>query len=138
MIPRLFDWRSRLNSYIAASRRRPLVMGEFDCGLFPAGAVEAMTGFDPAIDLRGTYDDFPSAKRALRKHGFKTHADMAAKVFKPIHPSEASIGDLVAYATDDPMKVALGVVNGEMCFVLHPAGHLGLMGLLQATHAFKV
>ena len=43
-------WRSALAAYIAETMRKPFAWGLHDCALFAAGAVEAMTGNDPAAD----------------------------------------------------------------------------------------
>lgn len=136
-LPRIDGWRSALNGYISESRRRPMDLGTFDCGLFPAGCIEAMTGFDHAQDLRGKYTTYSEAKKALKKYGFATHEAMAAALFEEIHPSAASIGDLASFTTDDEWGVALGVVNGETCFVMRPDG-LGVFETLKARRAFRI
>lgn len=135
--PRVDGWRAALNAYISESRRRPFELGTFDCGLFAADAVLAVTGFDQAADLRGKYTTYSGALKALKSLGFKTHEAMAAALFEEIHPAMASIGDIAVFDTGDEMGVALGVVNGETCFVLRPDG-LGILETLQARRAFRI
>lgn len=49
------DWESRLDRYLTAQRAAEFCYGQLDCALFAAGAVAAMTGVDPAENLRGRY-----------------------------------------------------------------------------------
>lgn len=50
------DWPSRLHVYVESMRDVPFSYGTFDCGLFAAGCIDAMTGLDLAEDLRGYTD----------------------------------------------------------------------------------
>lgn len=62
-------WEADLYAYIASVRDLPLMWGSHDCGLFFAGAVEAMTGFDPGAPFRGKYTTEMGAAKALAKFG---------------------------------------------------------------------
>ncbi len=75
---RIPGWRGRLVAYLARTRGQPFVWGQLDCGLFSAGAIEAMTGVDPAAALRGRYATAAGARRAFRKLGFEDHVAFAA------------------------------------------------------------
>lgn len=44
-----------LTEYLQRTIRDPFVWGECDCALWAAGAVEYISGFDPAAHLRGRY-----------------------------------------------------------------------------------
>lgn len=137
MIARKEMWRGAFHTCISQSRRKPFELGVFDCGIFVADVLLALTGFDHAAQFRGRYTTIQEAKRTLRSYGFKNHVDVIAALFPEIHPSEATVGDIVAAPSDDVFKVGLGVVNGETCFVLTPNG-LGTIHLLEATRAFRV
>jgi hypothetical protein len=50
---RLDNWQSRLSEYLTRCAHSPFRYGSFDCGLFTTGAIEAMTGVDVAVELRG-------------------------------------------------------------------------------------
>ena len=65
---RLPDWRARLGAHIAAHRTRPFAYGEHDCATFAAGAVQAVTGSDPAPGLAG-YTTRTDGIRRLRRSG---------------------------------------------------------------------
>ncbi len=61
------DWQSRLSDYLVRTANRPFQYGELDCGLFVAGAIEAMTGVDVAAELRGEYSSRKTAFAAIRR-----------------------------------------------------------------------
>jgi hypothetical protein len=71
MLTRKPDWQSCLSSYVLECAAKPFRYGELDCGLFVAGAIEAMTGVDVAGDLRGVY--------ATRKEAFGTIRRLAGR-----------------------------------------------------------
>lgn len=132
---RLPNWRHRLASYVSDKARAEFDPGQTDCALFAAGAVEAVTGHDPAQGHRGRYNTIQGGLRRLRKSGTTDHVAMAARLFAEIPVSYAQPGDLAVLASDD--GPALGVVQGEKIYVMTRAG-LGLVPLLSASRAFRV
>ena len=66
---RLPDWQTRLAAYFDENAGRPHQYGAFDCALFVAGAVEAMTGKDFGAPFRGKYRSAAGSIRALREFG---------------------------------------------------------------------
>lgn len=55
-------WATRdLHEFLVSRAHAPFVWGANDCCLFPADAVQAMTGVDLADDFRGKYSDEDSA-----------------------------------------------------------------------------
>lgn len=137
MINRHSTWRAAYKQCIAESRRRPFELGTFDCAIFPADVIRAMTGVDIAERYRGRYNDFRSAVEIIRGEGFANHEQMLATWFEQIPVAFATVGDVVSYNVDHAFGVALGVVNGERCFVLREEG-LGTLDLLTANAAYKV
>lgn len=132
------DWYARLSAYVEVVRRKPFVYGKHDCALFAAGAVEAMTGVDPAANLRGKYKTLAGGLRRLKKLGFANHAELAASMFEEVHPSHAQIGDIASIDLGDG-AIALGVVQGARIFVLRPdAQGMATVDLLTASKAFRV
>jgi hypothetical protein len=123
---RLPDWRSRLLAYIETHRRQPFQYGVADCATFAAGAVEAMTGVDPAAGFRG-YTTFEGGIKRLRQAGINDHIAMAAKLFRIAPHPQARMGDLAVLETDD--GPALGVVGGSFAMFLRPDG-LGTVDLM--------
>ena len=68
---RLPDWHARLNALIAERQAQPFTWGHVDCCLWVADAVQAMTGRDPAADVRAHYSTARGAKSVLRQVGGK-------------------------------------------------------------------
>lgn len=87
---RFHDWPERLAAHIASAREAQFRWGSFDCALFAAGAVHAMTGVDLAADFRGKYSDEVQA-RSL----FAAALDHASGMLPPIELGFARRGDLV-------------------------------------------
>jgi hypothetical protein len=124
------DWRTQLAEYIAANRGRAFSWGKFDCCMFIAGAVEAMTGDDIARGWRGYRTEDGAAKKLADK-GFAHHAEVIASLFPECHPSAAMPGDVVLMADD-----ALGILQGRMVYLVGAAG-LGIApaeGVVKAWH----
>ena len=63
------DWHVRLDTFIRENLLTPFEWGKFDCCLFVADAVEAMTGTDFAAPFRGRYTTATGSARALKKYG---------------------------------------------------------------------
>lgn len=132
---RLHGWRAKLEAHIDACRREPFAFGRHDCGLFAAGCVEAMTGSDPAAEVRGRYQTMAGALKKIRQAGFADHVDMVAGLFDEIDPPFAAVGDLAA--VDGDGALAIGVVGGPHIFVPRPEG-LGIVPLTSARRAWRV
>jgi hypothetical protein len=66
---RRHDWPARLSELVTRAHALPFSWGTHDCCLWAADAVVALTGRDPAQDLRGRYFDAIDAYRALRQIG---------------------------------------------------------------------
>lgn len=137
IIARKQDWYSGLSAYIDEAFRRPFSYGAFDCTLFAAGAVEAMTGVNLAQEYLGRYQTLAGGIRHLKKMGFADHVEYVASLFVEIHPSMAQIGDIAVIDTE--AGFGLGVVQGSRIYVTQPDAHgLGLVDLLTASRAFRV
>ncbi|MFC7333096.1 DUF6950 family protein [Rhodocista pekingensis] len=66
---RLRDWPERLDRLVEDARHNTFTWGLFDCCLFAADAVSAVTGIDPAASWRGAYADARTATRLLARRG---------------------------------------------------------------------
>ena len=132
---RFDDWIQRLVTYVSACHRTPYQPGRHDCALFAAGAVQAMTGVDPAAEFRGRYRTVRGGLRILRKLGHADHVALTVSVLPEIPVAMARAGDIAVLDGDD--GPAMGVVQGERVYVLRPDG-VGTMLLTDAHRAFKV
>lgn len=115
-------WRGRLIAYLAETRGRAFEYGVHDCTLFACGAVEAITGSDPAADYRGRYGSYEGGLRRLRRNGLMDHVDLFRSLFEMIRPVEMIIGDVAVIRTEDGSP-ALGVGQGSgLVYVLTVRG----------------
>lgn len=131
-------WRARFEREIDAIKHLPFAWGEHDCGPDLVGRlVEATTGADIFAPWRGRYQSYRGAVRVMRNDGFGNLADLIGSVLPEIHPSEATLGDVAAFAEKSELGFTLGIVNGERVFVLKEEG-LGTLDLLQADKAYRV
>jgi len=101
---RLRDWQSRLSACRAEHCDRPFAWGSQDCALWGADCVRAVTGEDPAADLRGTYTDAAGAARIIaRLGGLRAIAD-------------ARLGARIVAAVAQPGDIGLVLSGGRECF----------------------
>ena len=66
---RFEQWERRLGSRITLHARAPFEWGRFDCCLFPADCVWALTQKDPAKTWRGAYKDEAGAQAIIDAAG---------------------------------------------------------------------
>ncbi|PYE80809.1 DUF6950 family protein [Pseudoroseicyclus aestuarii] len=128
---RLTDWRPRLAAMIEDARQRPFAYGRWDCALFAAAAIEAMTGTDLARGFRG-YRSRAAGLRAARAKGFEDHVGRFADVLPEIAPVVAGAGDLAVLE-----NTALGIVQGRLIYVPGADG-LAMADRATMTRAFRV
>ena len=111
---RLPNWRPRLYDYLAEGARTPFAYGQHDCAMFAAGAVEAMTGTDPAAEFRSRYSTLRGGL-----HMVGSLLGECDALFVRIPVLQAGVGDV---AWVDEGFPALGVVLGEDVAVLRLEG----------------
>lgn len=131
------DWRRHLRTYIDGIRYEPYALGQQDCWLFVAGAIEAMTGVDLATPQRGKYKSAKGALSIMRRTKSRNMADFAALHLPEQHPVQAQIGDVMAMPTDDKFGFSLGVLNGERVLVVTPTG-VDTRDRSEAVRSFRV
>jgi len=106
------DWPQRLSDFLADAERRPFVWGEWDCCLFAADWVLALTGVDVAAEFRGAYADEDAALEIVRGYGGMVHMVESLLPDIPLsNPKMARRGDVCV--VDSPLGEALGVCTGE-------------------------
>ena len=117
---RLPHWEARLGALLDGARKRPFSFGEWDCALFGAAVIEALTGEDHGAPFRGRYRTVRGYRRALAAEG---HADLFGP-FDALAPRRAPLlcqrGDIV---TDG---VSIGCLwSGQALFVGGEAADAG-------------
>ena len=118
------DWPARLERFLLEHDDRPFRYGTWDCGLFVAGAIRAMTGTDPAADVRGLYasrfellDLIRSFTGAARLSGMVE--TIATRVGMPEIPaSSACRGDVLLLRRSRGHSLALMALDGHSALVL--------------------
>lgn len=91
------DWEKRFVAVTERHLNTPCVWGKSDCLLTVADAVEAITGTDPAADIRGKYRSMPGAYKLIKARGFSDVASVLAGQFEEIAPALAQRGDIGVY-----------------------------------------
>lgn len=132
---RLSNWKTRLVQYLAQHIDEQYEIGTFDCALFAAGAIEAMTGTDIAAPFKGKYRSFARGYALMQAAGHADHVAYFASLLPEVHPSAAAPGDIAVVDVDG--DAALGVVQGEMVYALAERG-LVLIPLREVSRCFKV
>jgi len=143
--PRCPDWRARLSAYFVAVAARPLVYGTHDCALFVAGAVEAMTGVDPAARWRGRYESILEGLDLLGQDdslgenadGERDHIHIVKGLFKRVPQAFAQVGDIAVVGVAGQNIPALGIFEGQHIAVLREGG-LGMIPRETAILAYRV
>jgi hypothetical protein len=130
------DWRTALHESVEASRREPFSWGRFDCAIFAADCIRAMTGEDIAASFRGTYSDAKSAVRVLKKAGFQDLVGMAEFHLEEIPAISARDGDIAAFESDET-GWTLGVFIGERV-ISRGLEALGTVDRSRVNRAFRV
>ncbi len=136
---RLRDWRNRLATLISACARTPARPGQFDCVLLVVGARLAITGEDILAPHEGAvYATYEEGFELLRAAGFEDHIAWATQGLTEIPPAFARAGDIAELDGNDGIA-ALGIVQGENVYVLHPGARgIGLVPLTEVRRAWRL
>ncbi|MBS0427612.1 MAG: hypothetical protein JSR41_10040 [Proteobacteria bacterium] len=127
------NWQAALSTFIAERRSTPFAWGSNDCCLFAADAVHAMTGVDPAAELRGYSSALDAARLVEARGGLARIA--AGALGEPVAPVFASVGDVVLIENEG--RELLALCNGTTALA---PGELGLvvLGMDAAKAAWRV
>lgn len=113
---RRLGWEKCFQAALGRAQTRDFKFGVFDCCMWAADAVNAITGVDPAASLRGTYHTRDEAHAVITARGgmeqmIDTLCTSVGLV--PWNPALAQRGDVVLLAPHDGFPGALGVVVGS-------------------------
>lgn len=126
------DWQVKLNDYLVKTQKKSFGYGKFDCCIFAAGAVKAMTGKDPMKEFRGKYASEKESKEALKNIGKGTlYRTLTSKFGRPVPATMGQRGD-IAYD-----KGRLGLIIGREALFLCKDG-FSPMPINQVGKAFRV
>lgn len=121
MLPRLPDWRPRLDSVISVANRRPWQWGVHDCLAVAAEAVLAVTGSDLFEPFRGKYATEAQATTLVPDVAAFMADTAQAQGWPQIPPCEALDGDLALFQAPGG-RALVAVVYGRLAFPDEPAG----------------
>ncbi len=128
---RLPDWAVRLATYVAVHSVTPYREGRFDCALFVAGGVDAMTGSDFVSRWRG-YRSKAAGLRRLRSAGYSAPVDLVAALFDQVDTAAGRAGDVAM------IGATLGLIQGpRFVYCVGPAG-VGLVDRAAVDRVFEV
>jgi hypothetical protein len=96
---RMQDWPLRLEALVAARMDAPFEWGVRDCCLWAADVVQAVTGYDPAADLRGTYSTAEETPAVIRSIG-GISGICADRLGPEVSPALAQVGDVGLFMED--------------------------------------
>lgn len=108
---RLNNWTTKQQDLIESRRHLSFEWGVNDCMLWPADVVKAITGVDPAEELRGTYNSALSGMRIAKNAGGL--ADLISSQLSLL-PTEGfpCRGDVVLFGA--PERMCGGVCLGDV------------------------
>lgn len=143
MIVRFPDWPARLEKYLFASLKANFKYGSFDCALFAANCIEAMTGVDLAASLRGKYDSRTAAKRAIEARVGRGSVALIAEALAAQHempeikPVYAGRGDMVLLKRSHDYSLGIVALTGTEIMIALGQGW-GRVPVGEAVRAWRV
>jgi hypothetical protein len=126
---RLPDWKQRLRDAVDEARTKNFKYGTFDCALFAADCMLAMTGVDYAASVRG-YTKKSEARAIIQAAGGMRELITQLMGQEPVDRHHARLGDLVLAdipVAEDEEGRTIGICLGATCafagrkgIVFHP------------------
>lgn len=134
-------WEKALNAEVEAALTRQFEWGHFDCCLFAADCVRAITGTDIAAGYRSTYESRSGAFELVeREGGLEAMIDRvcAEHGLEARRPELAQRGDVVILAGVDGFTVTAGVCLGTKAAVPAPERGLSFVPMVSALRVWHV
>ena len=105
---RLDGWEKRLMAEVRAAEKKQFQWGVFDCALFAADCVMAITGDDLAAEFRGQYTTAKGSLKALKMYGAGDLESTATQQLGDSIDSQlAQRGDVVMVDADQGPALAI-------------------------------
>lgn len=137
--PRQPGWEGRLLRVLARASREDWSPATTACGLFCADCVEAITGVDPAAELRGRFETEREGLVLVRRlTGARGLRELCHRLFEQAPVSELQPGDIAFPAVRNSAVADVpGVVQGARIYLRAPRG-LAMLPLTEADLGFRV
>lgn len=113
------DWPVRLETFLLTNQMRVFSWGRWDCCLFVADSIAAMTGRDPASRLRGSYSTYRGALEGAKSIcGIRSIERCAEQMLLdagavPVPAPRAKRGDAVLAAEGRRRQIGIVALNGR-------------------------
>jgi len=116
----MIDKYKKLNEHVLNNAYKRFQWGAWDCCLFVADYLEAITGKDYAYIFRGRYGTQKGAYKALKEQGFANIEEFCDEYFEIKSLKFAQRGDVVLFLNPSVEKSeqCLGLCNGELSHFL--------------------
>lgn len=128
MLIRKPDWDSRLDHFLLACAHVPFRFGQFDCCLFVAGCVYAMTETDLAARYRGQYHSRSEALALAKRHSgsLREFLGYALADLPQIPVPCAQRGDIVLVRRSRDVSLGIVSLDGRTILAAAKEGFLRL------------
>lgn len=127
-------WEARLTQHVIEFMDRRFRWSHADCLAWSCGAVEALTGVDLMVGLRG-YRSEAEGIRFGRKLGYDGLEDLFRKNLEPAPIAMLVDGDIVALEVDG--RISMGVLAPPDVLAMMPTG-LGTVPISYAVRGYRV
>lgn len=126
-------WELELAREIKRAKEFGFIRGLNDCGIFVANCVKAMTGLDPAANLRGKYSDEAGAIKRLEKYNGKM-----LNVWLAFVKENNGIEEIpIAKATSGDVLYKPGIEGGlDLLAVVETGGRWAIT--MHSTHGIRI
>lgn len=140
---RKHNWQTILHNYIHTQANSSFKYGTFDCCLFVAGCIHAMTDVDLAEPLRGSYSSRKEAMQAVKTYCGKASVRAVVEKVATEHglqivpPLCAQRGDMVLIKRGRDYSLGLVSLSGRD---IYAAGEHGIvrLPLTAAVKAWRI
>jgi hypothetical protein len=134
------NWPQLLAGKISECRSREFQYGAFDCFLFAAECVEAITGIDHAAEFRG-YDSKIEAYKIIANYGSVAAMVTAILGADPKPVAFAQRGDVVVASVpiaDGEFSDAVGICDGVYSWFAAPTGLQKFRTIAVGSNAWSI
>jgi hypothetical protein len=130
-------WPVLMATYLQSVRHQPFAWGSFDCCMFAADCVVAMTGTDPAAAFRERYNSASTAALALRNYagaGLIATMDKIAEAHGwqkvdnvlRLQRGDVVLGSPAVLGGDHGLEATVGICAGTISLFVGDKGLIGV------------
>lgn len=133
---RVYNWIEQLQGAFEAAAKKPFDYGLYNCGLFAAECIDAMTGSERAAELKTQFNDEASALEFVKRYG-SIKAAVSARLGEPSDRwVDARRGDVCLMPT--PWGPGLGICVGVQVAMMAPDSGLTHMKIDKIVAVWRI